>query len=453
MIQCLAFGEGYVDYFDEGTVELATCGISEATNAVIAPGPQESRGDLPAQVVDFAWFFEDVASPDTFADRIYRSLQRTLRAFPEAEGRCVRTPESWEIKCCNHGVPFSRVLNFGLDLEQQRHKPAAGHLFDRVDGDRVLGGDEPLLRVKLTLFGARGYCLALSASRALCDAHGLLALFTRAWSSNERAAICPAPSHDRDCVPLSRAAPHDDVRRLVETLVPPPASIYGALARSFFFGAPAPKVETLLRLSFSQADVERLKRDAVGGAVPKVSTNDVLVAHAAHLVALLLEGGIPGRDAGDALHCYCALDLRKYADDPRLANRAFCNAVASLRLASMPLPSGAAAAKALARDLRTTLESLSPDAARHLRAAYDRLPPGSAVQGPAMVCRRCSSSSCSCPRSTSGRRGRPSTPGSGGCTGPGWRWSWRRRRSSRSSSATPRTVSYTHLTLPTILLV
>ena len=52
MIQCLAFGEGYVDYFDEGTVELATCGISEATNAVIAPGPQESRGDLPAQVVD-----------------------------------------------------------------------------------------------------------------------------------------------------------------------------------------------------------------------------------------------------------------------------------------------------------------------------------------------------------------------------------------------------------------
>jgi len=54
MIQCLAFGEGYVDYFDEGTVELATCGISEATNAVIAPGPQESRGDLPAQVVDRA---------------------------------------------------------------------------------------------------------------------------------------------------------------------------------------------------------------------------------------------------------------------------------------------------------------------------------------------------------------------------------------------------------------
>jgi hypothetical protein len=386
MIQCLAFGEGYVDYFDEGTVELATCGISEATNAVIAPGPQESRCDLPAQVVDFAWFFEDVASPDTFADRIYRSLQRTLRAFPEAEGRCVRTPESWQIKCCNHGVPFSRVLNFGLDLEQQRHRPAAGHLFDRVDGDRVLGGDEPLLRVKLTLFGARGYCLALSASRALCDAHGLLALFTRAWSSNERAAICPAPSHDRDCVPLSRAAPHDDVRRLVEALVPPPASIYGTLARSFFFGAPAPKVETLLRLSFSQADVERLKRDTVGGAVPRVSTNDVLVAHAAHVVALLLEGGIPGRDAGDALHCYCALDLRKYADDPRLANRAFCNAVASLRLASMPLPSGAAAAKALARDLRTTLESLSPDAARHLRAAYDRLPPGSAVQGPAMVC-------------------------------------------------------------------
>ena len=384
MIQCLAFGEGYVDYFDEGTVELATCGISEASNAVIAPGPQECKGDLPSQVVDYAWFFEDVASPDTFADRIYRSLQRTLRAFPEAEGRLARAGDGWAIKCCNHGVPFSRVLNFGLDLEQQRHKPAAPHLFDRVDGARVIGGDEPLLRVKLTLFGARGYCLALSCSRALCDAEGLLGLFTRAWSSNERAAICPAPSHDRDCVPLSRQMPPDDVCAFVADLVPPPASYYGAMAKAFFASA-RPPVETLLRLEFSGADVDRLKRDAAGGDVPWLSTNDVLTAHVSHVVALL---AAEEHLLESASHCnvYATLDLRKYADDPATAHRSFCNAAATLRVGALALEgAGAAAAKTLARDLRKTLNQFSPDAVKHLRASYDLLPPGSAVQGPAIL--------------------------------------------------------------------
>lgn len=390
MIQCLAFGDAYVDYFDEGTVELSTCGISEASNALVVPGPQEIGGDVLGSVVDYAFFFEDVGSPDTFADRIYRSLQRTLRAFPEAEGRICRTPDgAWAIRCCNHGVPFSRVLNFGLDLDAQRHKPAAQHLFDRVDGARVAGGDEPLLRVKLTLFGARGYCLAVSMSRALCDGHGLLALFARAWSSNERAAIFPVPSHDRDCVPsrpgrgADRRPPPRDVQVFVDALKPRPIPMATALARAWF-GA-ATKISTLLRLKFSASDVMRFKQDTGGGAGSVLATADVLSSQIAHLVALCLPA--PHADA-DCLAVYVDVDLREYASDPAAARKCFCGATATLKLASLPIAgAGAVERTALARDLRTATAQFAayPEAVGSLRRAYDALPFAARLQGPCVV--------------------------------------------------------------------
>ena len=54
MIQCLAFGD-HVDLFDEGTLELATCGAEAATNRLVQPGWQEGL-DLPSEVLDYAWF-------------------------------------------------------------------------------------------------------------------------------------------------------------------------------------------------------------------------------------------------------------------------------------------------------------------------------------------------------------------------------------------------------------
>ena len=64
MIQCLAFGDGAVDYFDEGTLELATCGAAAASNELRRPGWHEGP-DAPGEVLDYAWFFDGVASPDT----------------------------------------------------------------------------------------------------------------------------------------------------------------------------------------------------------------------------------------------------------------------------------------------------------------------------------------------------------------------------------------------------
>lgn len=236
---------------------------------------------LPVSVI---FFYKEKLS----LELLVAALRKVLVDFPLFAGRLKIVNSDLLIDCNNEGVQFSccsdgdsltRTLN---NMSQAKFKT----LFDPLIVEDVLKNQGPLLTIRLTQFACGGTALGVCWHHSVADMQTFMC-FMRAWSAaaNGKQHESPLLIEDRDAYLQERLKRNESVPSNVRYL----RSI--EILRLTLYRLTAARKKSVIRIYFSDSEIESMKQFFLDRTGQMLSRNDVLCAHMFSLITDLDDYG------------------------------------------------------------------------------------------------------------------------------------------------------------------
>ena len=269
-----------------GTGTVVRCGLVDTMLA-----------DLAVSVV---YFFAEPLDEDRLATGLAKALER----LPVFGGRLRTTGDVLEIVCDGSGVPMNSYdVDETLPEAMGRVCLPGADLVDQVKASQARTGDEPLLTVRVTRLAGGATALGVSWHHALGDVQSFM-LLMRAWSAAVEGGRLPdveiVPDHDAF---LDRVLPAEDCGHPGFRLPDPEEA--ALLEREI---AMAARANRTVQVYFGDAETDRMRQAFIAAAGRKLSTGDVLCAHAVCTIREL-DGDAEARELTVPVNIRRPLDL------------------------------------------------------------------------------------------------------------------------------------------------
>ncbi|MEL6354027.1 MAG: acyltransferase [Cyanobacteria bacterium J06627_28] len=260
---------------EQHTPQVITCSL-----------PDQLLKRLPVSVVFFY--------PETLQQKpLIKALKQVLNDFPLFAGRFKQSGEQLLLECNNAGVSFS-VCEDELTLKQALHELPTierKRFVDKIDANRAIAQQTPILTIKLTHFRGGGTVLGACWHHSIGDMHSFMSFMT-AWSAvtNGKDYTKPLIVNNRMAYLEEQLKHEKGEQQNKEKDSRPAGTRYlntKALIQLLFYLVGKARRQTMIKAYFSEGELQSIQQAMSEQAGQPLSKNDALCAHLLTLIAEL----------------------------------------------------------------------------------------------------------------------------------------------------------------------